>query len=259
MKKGIRLLLEGMKQSVKAQITYRADYILNNIISIAANFIIPLVTLLIYRHGATFPGWSLYEVMLIQGLFMLTESISDSFFSGIIWNTLSSIREGTFDLILIKPVNTLPMIMISSLSFDLGPFLGGVALTTISIIQLGGITVHSALLSLFLCIISLLLQLSLSVVMGALVFKWVGNSRVYEILSSIKAFGKYPGTLFARPLSVLLTWIIPVLAIAYFPAAALLGRRPSGIVPAVLSSILFLIFSLLLWRHMVKKYTSAGG
>lgn len=259
MKKTIHLLFQSMKISISSEITYRADFILSSIIALAGDLVIPFVTILIYQHGATFPGWSLYEVMLLQGLFMLTHAISTSFFQGIIWHTLSSIREGTFDLLLLKPTNELLTIMVSSFYLNPGPLLGGITLVVISISKIQNITYISTLMCIALCIISIFIQFSLNIIMGAVVFKWIGNSRVYEILASITAFGKYPITLFSKPLASILTWIIPISTLAYFPAAALLGGSLENIIPAIISVVVFFVFSIFLWKHMVKKYTSAGG
>lgn len=100
---------------------------------------------------------------------------------------------------------------------------------------------------------------SFAVIMAASMFKWVGNSRIYEIFDSITSFGNYPRTIFSKSFQTIISYIIPVAIIAFYPASALLGKDISGIMPAVLVLALFLVLSILFWRLMLSKYTSAGG
>jgi ABC-2 type transport system permease protein len=95
--------------------------------------------------------------------------------------------------------------------------------------------------------------------MSATVFKWVGNSRIYEIFDSITAFGNYPRTIFSKTFQTIISYVIPVSVIAFYPASALLGKDISGILPILLVCMVFFILSLGVWKLMLSKYTSAGG
>jgi len=90
-------------------------------------------------------------------------------------------------------------------------------------------------------------------------FKWVGNSRIYEIFDSITAFGNYPRSIFSKAFQNLISYIIPIAIIGFFPASALLGKSIDGALAAMGICLVFFIFSMLFWRKMLSLYTSAGG
>lgn len=258
--KALRIHQQGIKLAFAGRMAYRADFIISSSIMLAGDLIIPLATYLVYRSGASFPGWSLYEVLLIQGIFMFSKGISFSLFYGIIWSTLSSVREGTFDLVLLKPHPALHITMSTSFNCDeLGKLLGGATLTGISLAHLPSASPARYAFFILLLLMSIMVLLSFAVIMSAMVFKWVGNSRVYEIFDSVTMFGQYPVTIFSRSFASLLTWLIPVSMIAFIPASVLLGKPYIGIIHAVMTSLIFLILSLALWHAMKNKYTSAGG
>src|SRR5690606_34729587 len=101
-----------MKTKVAERMAYRADFAISVVMMLIGDMMVPLVTLLIYTSGASFPGWELHEVIMIQAVFTLAKGIAFPFFFGIVGNTLNHVREGSFDLILIKPRGALFMAMV---------------------------------------------------------------------------------------------------------------------------------------------------
>ena len=246
--------------ALAGRMAYRGDFIISTTMMFIVEFIVPLVTYLVYKSGASFPGWSLYEVLLIQGVFLLAKGIASPTFFGMIFNTLGRVREGTFDLLLIKPRSTLFMLIVTAFdSEDLGKLAGGIILFTISLAHLPPPSWWQWLQFLLLLVLSLVVLFSFSLLMSGSVFKWVGNSRVYEIFDSVTSFGLYPISIFSKALQTIITWVIPITLIGSYPAAVLLGKPSGGVVGACVASIIFLSVSLSFWRFMLKSYTSAGG
>ncbi len=260
MMKMLKIQIVGIKAAFAGRMAYRADFVISSLITLAGDMVIPLVTYLIYSNGVSFPGWNLYEVLLFQGIFILSRGIAFSFFFGAVWSTLSSVREGTFDLLLLKPHPTLNVVMAASFGCDnLGMILGGLALSGYALAKLppSGIAAYAAFGALF--VLSLMVLFSFAVIMSSLVFKWVGNSRVYEIFDSITLFGQYPATIFSKAVADLFTWMAPVFMISFIPASVLLVKPAGGLIPAVAATFALTALSLLLWHFMKKQYTSAGG
>ncbi len=258
--RAVRLHLLGLRIAFSSRMTYRADFFISSFIMLAGDLVIPLFTLLVYSSGSAFPGWNVYEVFLIQGVFMMSKGIAYTFFYGAIWKTLSSVREGSFDVILLKPHSALHMLMITSIGCDeLGVLSGGIALAVIAVNNLTyAFSLHWGAFLLF-YMLSLLVLVSFAILMSATVFKWVGNSRVYEIFDSITIFGQYPATIFSKAMINFLTWLIPVSMIAFIPASALLGKPFTGMYYTIPCVILFIVLSLVIWHYMCRKYASAGG
>lgn len=77
----IKLHLQGIKSALAVRMAYRADFFISILIMLAVEAFMPLVTYLIYKNGASLPGWNMYEALLIQGVFMLSREYLFRFFS----------------------------------------------------------------------------------------------------------------------------------------------------------------------------------
>jgi ABC-2 type transport system permease protein len=256
----LRICYQGFRNALAARIAYRGDFLISIFLVFIVEFIIPFVTILIYRSGAAFPGWNLYEVLLIQGVFLLAKGIAAPTVSGIVYNTLSRVREGTFDLLLIKPRSALLMCIVTGYDTeDIGKLVGGSVLFTVALSHLPTPGALQWLQFGLLFLLSLLVYFSFILFFSGIVFQWIGNSRVFEIFDCITAFGLYPSNIFSRTIQTIILGVIPVAMIGFFPAAVLLGKPSPGILISVVMSILFWIVSLKFWNFMLGKYTSAGG
>jgi ABC-2 type transport system permease protein len=130
--KSIKLYFMAMKNSFASRMTYRADFLFSSFMIFLSELFIPFITMLVYRSGASFPGWTMDEVLLLQGIFLLSRGFSSLLFFGLVWNTLNRVREGTYDILLIKPSSTLFLSIATNFEPDsIGVILSG-ALVTLS-------------------------------------------------------------------------------------------------------------------------------
>lgn len=260
MKSTLACYVAVMKTRLAQRMVYRGDFFLSVVMMLIGDMMIPLVTLLIYRSGAAFPGWELHEVILIQGVFTLAKGLAFPFFFGIVDHTLLHVREGTFDLMLIKPRGALFMSMINGFDIDdFGRLLGGGVLFAyaLSVMPAPGWLEWLQFALLFLMGMTVLFTVSLF--LSGMLFRWVGSSRVYDIFDSMTMFGFYPATIFSRRFQHLLFYIFPVAMIGFMPAAALLGRVSEATLAASFVCIIFLCVGIWFWHRMLAHYTSAGG
>ncbi|TFE29427.1 ABC transporter permease [Cohnella luojiensis] len=249
-----------LRTKVAEQMAYRSHFFLSVILLIAGDLLVPMITLLVYRSGASFPGWSMHEALLIQGVFGLAKGIAFPLFFGMVSSTLSLVREGTFDLLLLKPRPALFMTMLNGLDpEDFGRLLSGGVLFGYALSGLPTPTFNGWIHFAALFAASLAVLCAFSLFLSGLLFRWVGSSRVYDIFDSITSFGMYPGTIYAKSFQQLLTYVIPVGIIAFVPASALLGRTGWGTLGAAAAAALFIAAGIAYWHRMLRGYTSAGG
>ena len=241
-------------------LTYRLNFVLSMLITLLFNAFFPLVTILVYRAGASFPGWNIYEVLLMQSVFTLSNGLACIMFSGVLWTTMQHIREGSYEIVLLRPVNPLFFLIVSHFDPEnAGLIIGGGALFAFSLAHTGIASFAAIPQFLFLFTAGFAVMAGMQMIMAATSFKWVGNSRIPEIFDSITAFGKYPATIFPRAVKSIATFIIPVGMIGFFPASALLGRLDPAAIFAVVPCILFLFLGIWLYQYMVKLYEGVGG
>jgi ABC-2 type transport system permease protein len=220
----------------------------------------PLVTILIYSSGAGFPGWNFFEVLLIQGIFTLSVGLSKFASNGMMYATIEHVREGTFEVVFLKPLD--PILYLMAMYFDLetiGLVLGGVVLTAISLAHAGIASLLAIPQFLLLFIAGFAVMTGMSMLMAATSFKWVGNYRIPEIFDSVLSFGKYPLAIFPNVIQGLATFVIPVGMVGFFPAQALLGTLSPVTLIAVAPCILFMLFGIWIYKQMIKRYEGVGG
>jgi ABC-2 type transport system permease protein len=260
MKQTIRLYGTALKNTLASRLAYRVDFVISALIMLVFELIVPFATFLIYRSGGAFPGWTFQEVFLVQAVFLLAKGIVNPFFAGIVWNTLIRVREGTYDLLLIKPRSALFMTLLTSIDVeDLGKLAGGIGVLVLALsaVPPAGPLNWIAFVLLFAC--SVCVFMSFAFFMAGSCFKWVGNSRVYEIFDSLCAFAMYPTTIFGKGMQVLVAAVLPLAVMAFFPASVLLGRSVEYLGFGLLSCAAFLAAGAFFWSRMLRSYTSAGG
>jgi ABC-2 type transport system permease protein len=246
--------------AIARALTYRLNFILSMTITLCFNLLLPLTTILIYNSGASFPGWNFYEVLLIQSIFTLSLGCAYVLFSNVLWSTMQHIRDGSFEVVLLRPLD--PLFYLVATNFDTGSFgllIGGGVMFGISIAHTGFVPLVGIAQFLLLFAGGFAVMTGFQMVMAATSFKWVGNSRLPDILDSILAFGKYPVSIFPRAIKTLASYILPVAMIGFYPANALLGRLEPIVLIAVIPCVLFMFFGIWLYHHMVRLYEGVGG
>lgn len=227
---------------------------------LVSNILFPLLTVMIYGSGASFPNWSFYEVLLIQAIFTMSSGIAYILFNGVLWATMHYVINGSLEIVLIKPLDSLFYLISSTISFDsIGLLLGGGIMFILAIVNIGSISLFMWLQFIVLFVAGLLVMMGISLIMAATSFKWVGNSRIPEIFDSINSFGKYPQSIFNKAIASFTTFVIPVAMVGYFPATALMGKVSPLMFIAIIPCIIFATIGILLYKHMIHLYEGVGG
>jgi ABC-2 type transport system permease protein len=241
--------------------TYRASFLLSSLITLVGNLAFPLVTVLIYGSGAGFPGWTADEVLLVQAVLTLSAGLSGLVLGGVVFVTMDRVREGTLEVVLLKPLRPLPFIVLTTVQPEsAGVALGGVVLTVWAASRsVHAVSVSHVLSFLGLFVAGLCVMAGLSLVMAATSFRWVGNSRLPEIADSVRTFGRYPLRIFPGAVRGLVTFVVPVAMVGFLPASALLGRSVAGMWPAAAMCGVFLGFGIWLYHHQIRHYQGVGG
>jgi len=260
MKRMISIYRVCVATALARALTYRLNFLFSMFITLCFNLLFPLATILIYQSGSAFPGWNFFEVLLIQSIFTLSLGLACVLFSNVLWSTMQHIREGSFEVVLLRPVN--PLFFLIATNFDTGSFgllIGGGVMFGVAVTHTGIISPAAIPQFLLLFAGGFAVMTGFQMIMAATSFKWVGNSRLPDILDSILSFGKYPVSIFPQMVKITVSFIIPVGMIGFYPASALLGRLEPAVLIAVIPCVLFMFFGIWLYLYMVKLYEGVGG
>jgi ABC-2 type transport system permease protein len=259
-RKYFRLYIRCARTAVSAAVAYRMNFAAGMIITFFSNILFPLVTIVIYGAGLSFPGWTFYQVLLIQSIFTVSSGISNMFFQGIFRETNNAVRDGVFEIILLKPVEPLFYLAATSINPESSALVaGGCVMFGLSAAHVPGITGAAVPVFMLFILAGICVMLGLTLVMAAVSFKWVGNSRLPELFGSVLELAKYPLGIYPHSVRTFSTFIIPVALVASIPAAVLTGRVESSYIAAVIPCILLVLTGIVLYKRMIRMYESAGG
>jgi ABC-2 type transport system permease protein len=259
-----RIFISAAKSNIAAMLAYRTDCIVGMIILVISELLLPLLTALVYNAGMAYPGWSYYEALLMQSIFMMSRGASYSLFFGMSGFVMSTVREGTFDLVMIRPVPAAFLSVMLSLNLeDAVVFFSGAIIFMISAAKAQVVFTLAGTAWLVILLISgITVMLGFTLLMSATMFKWVGNSRIFEIFESIAGLGRYPSVIFPGIFRILVTYVLPVAMIGSLPAEVFLGKRatdPMQLLLIMLCCAGFLLTGYIVWRMMIRSYISSGG
>lgn len=260
MTSNIQLWLKSASLAYSNRMAYRGEFF----ISLVSMFILemgsPIMAVLIYANTPGFQGWSLYQVLLLQGIFVMMRGLSFMSFFGIVWNSNWTLQKGEFDLILLKPRNALWMFICNSYDAeDTAKFVGGLAIVIFSLFHLENITLIGIIAGTLSLIVGLGLFFSIALLFSAFIFKFIQTWRVYELLDILSMLGTYPKSIYPNLTGTIFTIFLPIFAVAVFPAKTILGFFSIDILYSAISIIFLISISLFIWFKTIKNYSSAGG
>jgi ABC-2 type transport system permease protein len=246
---------------------YRTSLLLTGVAQLLTGSLDLVALLVIYSQVHTLAGFTLPETLYLYGTTRVAFALSDLVASGI--ETVStSIRLGTFDLVLIRPVSTLAQVLADQFT----PKRFGKMLPSIATLiwALNVLPLHWTILKALVCagtmICGFVLYCSIWVLSGCISFIAVDAREVANTFTYGAEFAtEYPLTIFGRPLGYTMTFVLPVAFITWQPTLYVLGHAdPFGLpgftrFASPLASVLFAGFAALAWRLSIRSYRSTGS
>lgn len=258
----VSLYAEYFRLSLKMVAQYRADFALVVAGSIVRDGAAILFIGIIYGRIPALAGWSLNELLLAYGLLATGGNLSGIFLNSA-HNLSWYVREGHFDVLLIRPVRPLFQV-IGEQPFNptsLGNLLVAVATIAVALGRLG-LPFRPWWLLYFPAVIvsAALITFSINLMVACLTFRFTNVSSLMIVLGYLPEFARFPPAIFAAPIAFVLTWVMPHAMAGIYPAALLLGKEDYAhyglIAPAI--GWLFLALALLVYRVTSRWYTSTG-
>ena len=250
------------KAAILTDLEYRANFVTNILMSIVAALATVLTVGIFFEHTTTIGGWSLYEALIVVGLFQMFLGMVDTFITPNVQDFTEHLRVGTLDFILTKPLNsqfhaTLRRINIwRSIDMLIGAGVIGYALSRL------GLTLAPdrwvMFFALLICAAIILYSLIMLLITSA--FWFVRLENVMELLFTFYEAGRFPVTVFPAWLRIILTIVVPIAFITTVPAAVIIGRlNAEFLLLAVVVTAVLLATCTAYWRFAVRHYSSASS
>ena len=225
------------------------------------DFIGPLFVLVFYNTGATIPGWTQWELILLQGIFSLISGIIFTLFWGMLYKTSSLVRNGTIEIFRIRPISTLRHLAMHCYNEqDTGQIFAGLIIIATAATQLD-ITTAGALQAALYAIPGFLFLTGFTILGAALHVYFTKIPRLAAIATDlITKYSKFPKEAFTTARHSLVS-LSPLFLVNYYPTKALLKQpiSPTNYAYSLLTGAGTLIIGLIYWHHALRTYDGAHG
>jgi ABC-2 type transport system permease protein len=263
----VALYFRLVRVAMQARLQYRADFFTGMIGVIVLNVVnLGLIGILVsrFRH---LNGWSLWEMVFLYCLWILGHSLFSLFFWHI--RTLEDyLVQGTFDQFLMRPASPFVMFLGREVQYL------GIADATFGI---AGLSLAYRNLDLqwngtqwlffgFAILAGAVIETTIALMIACISF-WTGRSRRANnfIMQFNMMVQHYPVDMFGYAFRVIVTGIIPVAFMNYYPAVMLLGKLDPqspwswlGYMSPVVAFVLVLLCTRI-WHSAIEHYSSSGG
>lgn len=258
----LKLLGTLFKINVQQELAYRADTVVNILLSIMWLGWELLGLRIIFSNTATLGGWGPGELLALLGVWRLI----NTFMAAIVWpNTQrfnTSVRDGSLDYMLLQPVSSQFLVSFSRMVLWR---VWDIALAIILIVaglSIGGDGVGPVQFAnfLLLTVTGGLILYSLWIVLIACTFWFVKFDNNVTILQALLDAGRYPATVYPAWLRLIVTFIVPIAVATTVPLQALRGELLWWqVLMFVGISAASLIISRSVWLAGVRRYSGASS
>lgn len=255
----VKLYFKFLAVHVKSAMAYKTSFFLTCLGQMLISLNVYLgVVFLLDRFGMV-GGYALPELTLCYGCILLTESLASCFGRGFdVFARLLS--QAQFDRILVRPRG----LVFQVLCQEIKPTMVARVLQAVLMLTYGAggfsWTAGKVLTVIAMVLCGAAVFFGMYLLTAALCFFTLQGLEVMNIFTDgVREYGKYPFDVYGRGILWLLTLVVPMALIQYWPLQYLLGRGPGwyGLLP--LASLLFLLPCYAAWRFGVAHYRSTGS
>lgn len=256
-----RIIGALLRASLSTSMQYRSDFLVDGAAGLikAGASLVPI--LLVFGHRDEVLGWGPWEASLVIGLFLFMQALLAGLVEPNLGEVVEAIRLGTLDLVLLKPADAQLLVSLRRVqpAAIWGVFAAGCVIGT-SLYNLPPPSPLDVLLALVMLTSGLIAMYGLWILAICTSFYFVRVDNLRFLLWSVSDAGRWPLTVFGRPIQALLIVVIPVGVITTFPAMALRGTWSWPVIALGLATALgFTVVSRWAWHRSLASYTSASS
>jgi ABC-2 type transport system permease protein len=251
---------------VKMRLIHRGAFFLNRLAQVIAYVsAFSAIWVLIHKFDQL-GGWSWPELAFLLSFQLLGYALGAAVSFTQMRDLEDTIRSGSFDTLLIKPMSPWAYLVFSGLNLGyIGHIVLAVAMLVWSVSATPILwTPWLAAYALASLLSGALVVAALLTMIGACALLWTRSRYLYNIFFGLWELTRYPLEIFPAGLQWLLVTLLPLGFLSYVPVAYLLGKQPVvvghlGGLLAPLSGPAVAVLAVLYWRYCLRRYQGAGG
>lgn len=217
----------------------------------------------IYLKTEFIGDWNFAQVLLLFATFSLIDFLmSVTFHRNLAFWFPNSIKKGTFDFKIIKPINLQFYTSFEIIDLmDLTSIIPCLILLWFALWKLNfAFTIGQIFLYIFLIINALIFIHSILLILATFTFWTIQTTGMGRFFENIIRMARYPTDIYSGIIKILLVYVIPISLIAVVPSKALLGTLSwQFLIFAVLFSLILFLIANRFWHFGLKHYQSASS
>ena len=253
-----------VRMTLRGRLQYRSDFWTSLVGVVILNGVnIAQVSVLAWRFNMI-GGWSIGDLMILYGMFSISWSLYTIFF--VRTKELGNeITTGIFDQYLIRPMS--PFLQFISREFQYVGLCDSMWGITLIIYGYHLSAIHWIASDIFLLLIFILcgaaIMAAIQVIIATISFWTIRAESLQGVIMQLTFLTrKFPISIFGNWFKVIVTCLIPVAYLNYYPVAYLLKKPDVSIWVSFQSPIVMILlcfFATVLWKYGTRKYQSTGS
>ena len=258
--------LQYWRINVLTMLEYRANFLMWSVFTIVYHGAAVAALWIVLTRFPSMNGWTFRDMAFLYALWMLAHAVHNTFFSTV-GDVPEHIRDGEFDRLLIRPLDTL----FQAIATPGQVFPDELVLALLTFAAAAAFA-HLRVDATFLLLVPLialggaLIDLAFNLVISTVAFWFVRVDALRWIVVQLEQeFTRYPITIYARGVRLLLTFVVPFAFMNYYPARFFLHKVHEGAVlpapvglltPAI--GVVFVAVAYAFWRFGLVRYQGVG-
>jgi ABC-2 type transport system permease protein len=258
----VRLLLAFLRIGAMGELAYRFNFVVRLFQSLLELGTALAGVAVVFRYTESLGGWRPEEVVALIGVYLLVGGVIGLVIQPSMEEFIESIREGTLDFTLTKPVDAQFLVSIQSIGvWEIVDIVLGSGVLAIALARLGErVGAGQAAAFALMLLAGGAIVYSFWLMLATCSFWFVRVENVLVIFQSMYEAGRWPISLYPGWMRFGMTFLVPVAFATTVPAEALTGRlEPPTLLLALVFAAGLLVISRLFWKVGVRHYSGASA
>jgi ABC-2 type transport system permease protein len=261
--KHLKIWVMLVRINLMSQLEYRANFVTG--LMMEGGYLIAKIMYVIvaYQAGRNIAGFNPDEILVFIGTFVVITGFYAGIFMMNLFQLSSLVKDGSFDMLLTKPVNTqfLATFRRSDLALFLLDVAAGIVMVVIGLLRLGaGLNPLSLIGWGFFTASGTAVGYALWLIPITLVFRIVKADSLAGLTDAFWDFNNVPMVVYNRIGQAIGVFVIPIFVVTNFPALFVLGRMtPIYFAWGFVAPVLFGFIASRCWKAGLRHYASGGN
>jgi ABC-2 type transport system permease protein len=262
MRRSIVLAWQYLRLAVMNELQYRINFVIQLFETAIALATALVVLSLVYAQTESLGGWRRYELQSLLGIYTVLTAVVQMSIQPNIERLMTDIQKGTFDFVLLKPIDAQVQISIREVRvWQFVDIVAGVAILTDGLVRLGT-PLDAGQIALFglTLLLGIVLIYTMWLLMSCIAFWVIRVDNIFELFDNIASAGRLPVDIYPRWMRVILTYLVPMAFAVTVPAEVIIGRiNMSNVAIQAAVTVGFLVVTRFVWTKALVRYNGASS